>query len=73
MIEEGEERGTNAIQATTSALLKLLRRRLTLRRFGRSDLEVVLTTAVLFTHPLAADLIPVLRGLAAVTSLIDEV
>lgn len=60
--------------ATTSALLKLLRRRLTLLKFGRSDLDAALTTAVLLTQPsVVMTLIPGLSGFIPVTSLIDEV
>lgn len=60
-------------QTTTSALLKLLRRRLTLLRFGRSDLDVLPTTAVLFTQPSAPDFSWAFGGIFSVTSLSDEV
>jgi len=60
-------------QTTTSALLKLLRRRLTHLRFGRSDLDVLPTTAVLFTQPSAPDFSWALGGVFPVTSLNDEV
>lgn len=61
-------------QATTSALLKLLRRRLTLLKLGRSDFVAGLTTVVLLTHPSAVGFTAGLSGLLdPVTSLIEEV